>query len=234
MGIEIVEGKDLVSIDSFVYMRTTRGLVQVDVIYRRLDDDFLDPLVFRKDSMLGVPGLMDAYLRGNVALANAVGTGVADDKVTYAYVPDMIKYYLDEDAILPNVPTYLCWRDTDRSHVLENLQNLVVKAANESGGYGMLIGNQSTAKEREEFAQLIKSNPREYIAQPIISLSRHPTFCEEGIEGRHVDLRPFILYGEDVEIVPGGLTRVALKKGSLVVNSSQGGGSKDTWVLKDF
>ncbi len=234
MGIEIVEGKDLVSIDSFVYMRTTRGLVQVDVIYRRLDDDFLDPLVFRKDSMLGVPGLMDAYLRGNVALANAVGTGVADDKVTYAYVPDMIKYYLDEDAILPNVPTYLCWRDTDRSHVLENLQNLVVKAANESGGYGMLIGNQSTAKEREEFAQLIKSNPREYIAQPIISLSRHPTFCEEGIQGRHVDLRPFILYGEDVEIVPGGLTRVALKKGSLVVNSSQGGGSKDTWVLKDF
>ena len=234
MGIEIVEGKDLVSIDSFVYMRTTRGLVQVDVIYRRLDDDFLDPLVFRKDSMLGVPGLMDAYLRGNVALANAVGTGVADDKVTYAYVPDMIKYYLDEDAILSNVPTYLCWRDTDRSHVLENLQNLVVKAANESGGYGMLIGNQSTAKEREEFAQLIKSNPREYIAQPIISLSRHPTFCEEGIEGRHVDLRPFILYGEDVEIVPGGLTRVALKKGSLVVNSSQGGGSKDTWVLKDF
>ena len=234
MGIEIVEGKDLVSIDSFVYMRTTRGLVQVDVIYRRLDDDFLDPLVFRKDSMLGVPGLMDAYLRGNVALANAVGTGVADDKVTYAYVPDMIKYYLDEDAILPNVPTYLCWRDTDRSHVLENLQNLVVKAANESGGYGMLIGNQSTAKEREEFAQLIKSNPREYIAQPIISLSCHPTFCEEGIEGRHVDLRPFILYGEDVEIVPGGLTRVALKKGSLVVNSSQGGGSKDTWVLKDF
>jgi len=234
MGIEIVEGKDLVSIDSFVYMRTTRGLVQVDVIYRRLDDDFLDPLVFRKDSMLGVPGLMDAYLRGNVALANAVGTGVADDKVTYAYVPDMIKYYLDEDAILPNVPTYLCWRDTDRSHVLENLQNLVVKAANESGGYGMLIGNQSTAKEREEFGQLIKSNPREYIAQPIISLSRHPTFCEEGIQGRHVDLRPFILYGEDVEIVPGGLTRVALKKGSLVVNSSQGGGSKDTWVLKDF
>jgi len=234
MGIEIVEGKDLVSIDSFVYMRTTRGLVQVDVIYRRLDDDFLDPLVFRKDSMLGVPGLMDAYLRGNVALANAVGTGVADDKVTYTYVPDMIKYYLDEDAILPNVPTYLCWRDTDRSHVLENLQNLVVKAANESGGYGMLIGNQSTAKEREEFGQLIKSNPREYIAQPIISLSRHPTFCEEGIEGRHVDLRPFILYGEDVEIVPGGLTRVALKKGSLVVNSSQGGGSKDTWVLKDF
>ena len=184
--------------------------------------------------MLGVSGLMDAYLKGNVALANAVGTGVADDKVTYAYVPDMIKYYLDQDPILSNVPTYLCWRESDRAHVLENLENLVVKAANESGGYGMLIGNQSTAAEREEFARLIKTHPREYIAQPIISLSRHPTFCEEGIEGRHVDLRPFILYGEDVEIVPGGLTRVALKKGSLVVNSSQGGGSKDTWVLKDF
>jgi uncharacterized circularly permuted ATP-grasp superfamily protein len=234
MGIEIVEGKDLIAIDSCIYMRTTRGLVQVDVIYRRLDDDFLDPLVFRKDSMLGVSGLMDAYLKGNVALANAVGTGVADDKVTYAYVPDMIKYYLDQDPILANVPTYLCWRESDRAHVLENLENLVVKAANESGGYGMLIGNQSTAAEREEFARLIQTHPREYIAQPIISLSRHPTFCEEGIEGRHVDLRPFILYGEDVEIVPGGLTRVALKKGSLVVNSSQGGGSKDTWVLKDF
>lgn len=234
MGIEIVEGKDLITIDSCIYMRTTRGLVQVDVIYRRLDDDFLDPMVFRKESMLGVAGLMDAYLKGNVALANAVGTGVADDKVTYAYVPDMIKYYLDQEAILPNVPTYLCWRDTDRAHVLENLENLVVKAANESGGYGMLIGNQSTAKEREQFARLIQAHPREYIAQPIISLSRHPTFCPEGIAGRHVDLRPFILYGEDVEIVPGGLTRVALKKGSLVVNSSQGGGSKDTWVLREF
>ena len=234
MGIEIVEGKDLIAIDSCIYMRTTRGLVQVDVIYRRLDDDFLDPLVFREDSMLGVSGLMDAYLEGNVALANAVGTGVADDKVTYAYVPEMIKYYLDQDPILSNVPTYLCWRDSDRAHVLENLDKLVVKAANESGGYGMLIGNQSTAEERDEFARLIKAHPREYIAQPIISLSRHPTFCEEGIAGRHVDLRPFILYGEDVEIVPGGLTRVALKKGSLVVNSSQGGGSKDTWVLREF
>ena len=233
MGIEIVEGKDLIAIDSCIYMRTTQGLVQVDVIYRRLDDDFLDPLVFRKESMLGVPGLMDAYLKGNVALANAVGTGVADDKVTYAYVPEMIKYYLGQDPILPNVPTFLCWRETDRAHVLQNLENLVVKAANESGGYGMLIGNQSTAKQREEFARLIEAHPREYIAQPIISLSRHPTFCEEGIAGRHVDLRPFILYGEDVEIVPGGLTRVALKKGSLVVNSSQGGGSKDTWVLRD-
>ena len=234
MGIEIVEGKDLIAIDSCIYMRTTRGLVQVDVIYRRLDDDFLDPLIFRKESMLGVVGLMDAYLKGNVALANAVGTGVADDKVTYAYVPEMIKYYLNQDPILANVPTYLCWRDSDRAHVLQNLGNLVVKAANESGGYGMLIGNQSTKKEREEFARLIEAHPREYIAQPIVSLSRHPTFCEEGIAGRHIDLRPFILYGEDVEIVPGGLTRVALKKGSLVVNSSQGGGSKDTWVLKEF
>lgn len=234
MGIEIVEGKDLIAIDSCIYMRTTRGLVQVDVIYRRLDDDFLDPLMFRKESMLGVSGLMDAYLKGNVALANAVGTGVADDKVTYAYVPEMIKYYLNQDPILANVPTYLCWRDSERAHVLQNLENLVVKAANESGGYGMLIGNQSTKEEREEFARLIEAHPREYIAQPIVSLSRHPTFCEEGIAGRHVDLRPFILYGEDVEIIPGGLTRVALKKGSLVVNSSQGGGSKDTWVLKDF
>ncbi len=234
MGIEIVEGKDLISIDSCIYMRTTRGLVQVDVIYRRLDDDFLDPMVFRSESMLGVAGLMEAYLKGNVALANAVGTGVADDKVTYAYVPEMIKYYLDQEPILPNVPTYLCWKDCDRAYVLDNLENLVVKAANESGGYGMLIGNQSTAKEREEFTRLIKAYPREYIAQPIVSLSRHPTFCEEGIAGRHVDLRPFILYGEDVEIVPGGLTRVALKKGSLVVNSSQGGGSKDTWVLREF
>ena len=234
MGIEIVEGKDLIAIDSCIYMRTTRGLVQVDVIYRRLDDDFLDPLMFRKESMLGVSGLMDAYLKGNVALANAVGTGVADDKVTYAYVPEMIKYYLNQDPILANVPTYLCWRDSDRAHVLQNLENLVVKAANESGGYGMLIGNQSTKEEREKFARLIEAHPREYIAQPIVSLSRHPTFCEEGIAGRHVDLRPFILYGEDVEIIPGGLTRVALKKGSLVVNSSQGGGSKDTWVLKDF
>ena len=235
MGIEIVEGKDLIAIDSCIYMRTTKGLVQVDVIYRRLDDDFLDPLIFRKESMLGVVGLMDAYLKGNVALANAVGTGVADDKVTYAYVPEMIKYYLNQDPILANVPTYLCWRDSDRAHVLQNLGNLVVKAANESGGYGMLIGNQSTKEEREEFARLIEAHPREYIAQPIVSLSRHPTFfCEEGIAGRHIDLRPFILYGEDVEIVPGGLTRVALKKGSLVVNSSQGGGSKDTWVLKEF
>lgn len=232
MGIEIVEGRDLIAIDGYVYMRTTKGLVQVDVIYRRLDDDFLDPMVFREDSMLGVPGLMDAYLRGNVALANAVGTGVADDKVTYAYVPEMIRYYLDQDPILDNVPTYLGWKSNDRRFMLDNLESLVVKAANESGGYGMLMGPTSTQSERSEFAAKIEDNPRNYIAQPVVSLSRHPTICDgQVIEGRHVDLRPFILYGKSIEIIPGGLTRVALKKGSLVVNSSQGGGSKDTWVL---
>ncbi|MGB2186512.1 MAG: circularly permuted type 2 ATP-grasp protein [Akkermansiaceae bacterium] len=232
MGIEIVEGRDLIALDGYIFMRTTKGLVQVDVIYRRLDDDFLDPAVFREDSVLGVPGLMDAYLRGNVALANAVGTGVADDKVTYAYVPDMIRYYLDQDPILESVPTYLGWRDTDLDYILANLQSLVVKAANESGGYGMLMGPSSTSEERAHFADLIRHNPRNYIAQPVVSLSRHPTICDNHqIEGRHVDLRPFVLYGEDIEIIPGGLTRVALTKGSLVVNSSQGGGSKDTWVL---
>lgn len=232
MGIEIVEGRDLIALDGYIFMRTTKGLVQVDVIYRRLDDDFLDPAVFREDSVLGVPGLMDAYLRGNVALANAVGTGVADDKVTYAYVPDMIRYYLDQDPILESVPTYLGWRDTDLEYILANLQSLVVKAANESGGYGMLMGPSSTSEERAHFADLIRHNPRNYIAQPVVSLSRHPTICDNHqIEGRHVDLRPFVLYGEDIEIIPGGLTRVALTKGSLVVNSSQGGGSKDTWVL---
>lgn len=232
MGIEIVEGRDLVALDGYIFMRTTKGLVQVDVIYRRLDDDFLDPVAFREDSVLGVPGLMDAYLNGNVALANAVGAGVADDKVTYAYVPDMIKYYLDQDPILESVPTYLAWREEDRAYILENLKSLVVKSANESGGYGMLMGPTSTAKERREFKAMIESQPRDFIAQPVISLSRHPTICgKRSIEGRHVDLRPFILYGEDIEIIPGGLTRVALKRGSLVVNSSQGGGSKDTWVL---
>jgi uncharacterized circularly permuted ATP-grasp superfamily protein len=232
MGIEIVEGRDLIASDGFVYMRTTRGMVQVDVIYRRLDDDFLDPTVFRKDSTLGVPGIMEAYLRGNVALANAVGTGVADDKVTYAYVPEMIRYYLDQDPILDNVPTYLAWKPDDQKYILENLKDLVVKAANESGGYGMLMGPSSTEEERQEFAGRIRHAPRNYIAQPVVPLSRHPTVCDDlAIEGRHVDLRPFVLYGEDVEIIPGGLTRVALKKGSLVVNSSQGGGSKDTWVL---
>ena len=231
MGIEIVEGRDLIASDGYVYMRTTRGLVQVDVIYRRIDDDFLDPLAFRKDSLLGVPGIVEAYLKGNVVLANALGTGVADDKVTYAYVPDMIKYYLDQDPILENVPTYLAWREKDRKHILANLKTLVVKSANESGGYGMLMGPTSTQKEREEFAAKIEANPRDFVAQPVVSLSRHPTICDEGIEGRHVDLRPYVLYGEDIEIIPGGLTRVALNKGSLVVNSSQGGGSKDTWVL---
>ena len=232
MGIEIVEGRDLIVLNSCVFMRTTKGLVQVDVIYRRIDDDFLDPRVFRKDSMLGVPGLMEAYLRGNVALANAVGTGVADDKVTYAYVNDMIKYYLDQDPILDSVPTYMAWRDEDRKYILDNLDILVVKAANESGGYGMLMGPRSTAQQRSEFAAKIKRNPRNFIAQPVVSLSRHPTICADNqIEGRHVDLRPFVLYGDTIDIIPGGLTRVALNKGSLVVNSSQGGGSKDTWVL---
>lgn len=233
MGIEIVEGRDLITVDGFVYMRTTMGLVQVDVIYRRLDDDFLDPLMFREDSVLGVSGLMEAYLKGNVSLVNAVGTGVADDKVTYAYVPDIIKYYLDQDPILENVPTYLAWKEDDRKFMLDNLKNLVVKSANESGGYGMLMGPSSTKAEREEFAEKIRANPRDFIAQPVVSLSQHPTICNEmQVEGRHIDLRPFVLYGEKVEIVAGGLTRVALKKGSLVVNSSQGGGSKDTWVLR--
>jgi uncharacterized circularly permuted ATP-grasp superfamily protein len=232
MGIEIVEGRDLIVLNGYVFMRTTKGLVQVDVIYRRLDDDFLDPRMFRADSVLGVPGLMEAYLSGNVALANAVGTGVADDKVTYAYVPDMIKYYLDQDPILESVPTYLAWRDEDRKYILDNLEKLVVKAANESGGYGMLMGPSSTAAERAEFTTRINANPRNYIAQPVVALSRHPTICDDyAIEGRHIDLRPFILYGDKIEIIPGGLTRVALNKGSLIVNSSQGGGSKDTWVL---
>ena len=231
MGIQIVEGRDLIASDGYVYMRTTRGLVQVDVIYRRIDDDFLDPTVFRKDSLLGVRGIMEAYLKGNVVLANAVGTGVADDKVTYAYVPDMIKYYLGEDPILESVPTYLAWRDKDRDHMLKNLESLVIKSANESGGYGMLMGPTSTKAERETFAEKIKANPRDFVGQPVVSLSTHPTVCPNGIEGRHVDLRPYALYGEDIEIIPGGLTRVALNKGSLVVNSSQGGGSKDTWVL---
>ena len=231
MGVELVEGRDLVVHDGFVHMRTTSGLQKVDVIYRRIDDDFMDPLAFRPDSALGVPGLMDVYRAGRVALANAPGTGVADDKVVYAYVPKMIKYYLNEDAILPNVPTYLCWIDEDRQHVLKNLDKLVVKAANESGGYGMLVGPHASVAEREKFAELIKANPRNYIAQPTLGLSRVPVLVGDSIEGRHVDLRPYILYGKDIFVLPGGLTRVALKKGSLVVNSSQGGGSKDTWVL---
>jgi uncharacterized circularly permuted ATP-grasp superfamily protein len=231
LGVELVEGRDLVVQDSFVKMKTTRGLQHIDVIYRRIDDDFLDPTCFRADSMLGVPGIFEAYQKGHVTLVNAPGTGVADDKVIYAYVPRLIKYYTGEDAILPNVPTYICAEEKDRRHVLANLDKLVVKAANESGGYGMLVGPHASAKEREEFAGRIKAQPRNYIAQPTLSLSRVPVLMEGQAEGRHVDLRPYILFGKDVYVMPGGLTRVALRKGSLVVNSSQGGGSKDTWVL---
>ncbi len=232
MGIELVEGGDLVVADGYLQMRTTKGLKRVDVVYRRIDDNFLDPLAFNPDSLLGVPGLMEVYQQGRVALANAPGTGVADDKVIYAYVPEMIRYYLGEEPILNNVPTYLCWRESDRNYVLENLDKLVVKAANEAGGYGMLIGTTSTQEERAEFAQKIIAQPRNYIAQPTLSLSRVPTLIDGKIEGRHVDLRPYILHrGDEIYVHPGGLTRVALKKGSLVVNSSQGGGSKDTWVL---
>jgi uncharacterized circularly permuted ATP-grasp superfamily protein len=232
MGVQLVEGRDLVVADGYLQMRTTKGLQRVDVVYRRVDDNFLDPLAFRPDSLLGVPGLMEVYRQGKVALANAPGTGVADDKVVYAYVPDMIRYYLAEEPILANVPTYLCWRESDREYVLNNLEKLVVKSANEAGGYGMLIGTDSTASERENFAQKIIAQPRNYIAQPVLSLSRVPTLIDGNVEGRHVDLRPYILHrGDEVHVHPGGLTRVALKKGSLVVNSSQGGGSKDTWVL---
>jgi uncharacterized circularly permuted ATP-grasp superfamily protein len=231
MGVPLVEGRDLVVTASGVFMRTTKGLERVDVIYRRIDDDFLDPKAFRKDSLLGVPGLMAAYQAGRVALANAPGNGVADDKVIYSYVPDMIRYYDGADPILPNVPTYLCWRDADRQHVLANLDKLVVKSANEAGGYGMLVGPHSTREQQQEFAAKIEANPRNYIAQPTLALSRVPTIAEDRFEGRHVDLRPYVLYGKDIYVLPGGLTRVALRKGSLVVNSSQGGGSKDTWVL---
>jgi uncharacterized circularly permuted ATP-grasp superfamily protein len=231
MGIPIVEGRDLVVRDARVYMRTTSGLVPVDVIYRRIDDDFLDPTVFRPDSMLGVPGLVNAYRSGNVSLANSIGTGVADDKVIYCFVPKIIKYYLGEDPILPNVETFLASEPGDRTFILENLDKLVVKSANEAGGYGMLMGPWAPREEIESFREQILANPRNFIAQKPISLSRHPTWCGEGFEGRHVDLRPYILCGEKTTVSPGGLTRVALRKGSLVVNSSQGGGSKDTWVL---
>jgi uncharacterized circularly permuted ATP-grasp superfamily protein len=231
MGVQLVEGRDLVVDSGDVFMRTTKGMERVDVIYRRIDDDFLDPQAFRADSLLGVPGLMAAYQQGHVALANAPGNGVADDKVIYAYVPDMIRYYEGAEPILPNVPTYLCWRDGERAYVLEHLAELVVKAANESGGYGMLVGPHSTQAQREDFAARIQANPRNYIAQPTLALSRVPTIVDDHFEGRHVDLRPYVLYGKDIYVVPGGLTRVAMKKGSLVVNSSQGGGSKDTWVL---
>jgi len=233
MGVELVEGSDLVVMDGFVHMRTTRGFQRVDVIYRRIDDDFIDPKTFRADSVLGVPGLIDVYRKGRVALANAPGTGIADDKAVYAYLPQIVKYYLGEDMILPNVPTHICADDKEREYVLANLDKLVVKATNESGGYGMLVGPHSTKEQQAEFAELIRKNPRNYIAQPTLSLSRAPVLLEDHFEGRHIDLRPYILYGKDIYVVPGGLTRVALKKGSLVVNSSQGGGSKDTWVLSE-
>ena len=231
MGVELVEGQDLVVSDGFVHMLTTKGLKRVDVLYRRIDDDFIDPAVFRPDSLLGVRGLMDVYKAGNIAMANAPGTGIADDKVIYAYVPKIIKYYTGEDPILPNVPTYICRDDKDRKYVLDHLDELVVKAANESSGYSMLVGPHSTEAERAAFAEKIKSEPRNYMAQPTISLSRVPTMVGDRLEGRHVDLRPYVLFGRDIYVQPGGLTRVGLTRGSLGVNPSPGGGSKDTWVL---
>jgi uncharacterized circularly permuted ATP-grasp superfamily protein len=233
MGIPIVEGRDLVVQDMKVFMRTTGGLVPVDVIYRRIDDDFLDPAVFRADSMLGVPGLIAAYRAGNVALANSIGTGVADDKVIYAFIPKVIKYYLDQEPILQNVPTYLASEPADRKFILENTEKLVIKSANEAGGYGMLIGPASTKAEVDDFRAKVAANPRNFIAQDPVNLSRSPTWCGDRLEGRHIDLRPYVLCGKKTVVTPGGLTRVALRKGSLVVNSSQGGGSKDTWVLDD-
>jgi uncharacterized circularly permuted ATP-grasp superfamily protein len=231
MGIELIQGQDLFVADSKVYLKTTRGPRRVDVIYRRIDDDFLDPEVFRKDTSLGVPGLMRAWAAGKVALANAPGAGVADDKLVYTYVPDMIKYYLGEDAILPNVPSYRCGDGKQLEHVLGNLEQLVVKPVDGSGGYGMLMGPMSTKTERTRFAESLKADPRSFIAQPIVTLSTVPTLVSDRLEPRHVDLRPFILSGPQTAVTTGGLTRVALRKGSLVVNSSQGGGSKDTWIV---
>jgi len=233
MGVELVEGQDLFVKDNFVFMRTTQGPKRVDVIYRRLDDDFLDPTVFRKDSTLGCAGLIEAYKAGNVTLSNAIGTGVADDKSIYPYVPKMIEFYLGEKPILNNVPTYLCREKDDLAYVLDHLAELVVKEVHGAGGYGMLVGPAATKAEVEEFRAHLKANPGNYIAQPTLSLSTCPTFVESGIAPRHIDLRPFVLSGTSVQMVPGGLTRVALKEGSLVVNSSQGGGTKDTWVLED-
>lgn len=233
MGVDLVCGNDLVVQDKKVYARTTSGLVQVHVIYRRIDDDFLDPQVFRPDSCLGVPGLIDAYKAGNVALANAPGCGVADDKAIYTFVPQIIRYYLGEDAIIPNVPTFVCENPKQMQHVIDHIENMVVKATSESGGYGMLVGPKATKAECEAFKDKIRANPRNYIAQPMISLSRVPCIVDGGFEGRHVDLRPYIIQGKETYILPGGLTRVALKKGSIVVNSSQGGGCKDTWVIAE-
>ncbi len=233
MGAELVEGGDLfVDDDECVYMRTVDGPQRVDVIYRRIDDDFLDPECFREDSALGVPGIMNSWRKGKIGIANCPGSGVADDKVIYAFVPDMVRYYLNEAPLIDNVKTYLCMREADRDYVLENIEQLVVKPANESGGYGMLVGPHASKTEHAKFRKLIESNPRNYIAQPTLKLSTAPTLCEDGVEPRHIDLRPFILHGEDVWATPGGLTRVALKRGSLVVNSSQGGGSKDTWIVE--
>ena len=233
MGIELVEGADLLVEDDVCFMRTTRGLERVDVIYRRIDDDYLDPLAFRPESMLGVPGLYFAYRAGNVNLANAIGAGIADDKAVYIHVPEMIRFYLGEEPLLANVPTFDCRKPDDLAHVLGHLDELVVKAVHGSGGYGMLVGPHATTAQRAEFAALLKARPHDYIAQPTLALSTVPTFVEQGIAPRHVDLRPFVLYGERLRIVPGGLTRVALREGSLVVNSSQGGGTKDTWVLEN-
>ncbi len=232
MGVELVDYRDLVVVGDYLKMRTTTGFKTIDVLYRRIDDTFLDPLAFNPHSLIGIPGLFDVYKKGNIGLANAPGTGVADDKVVYAYVPHIIKYYLGEEALIPNVDTFLCGEPDSMKYVLENIEKLVVKEANEAGGYGMLIGPKADKAEHDKFRKLIQGNPRNYIAQPTISLSRSPCLVEDGLEGRHVDLRPYILYGNGIHVTPGGLTRVALKKGSLVVNSSQGGGSKDTWVLK--
>jgi uncharacterized circularly permuted ATP-grasp superfamily protein len=232
MGIPLVEGADLLVNNSKVYMKTTRGLTQVDVIYRRVDDEYLDPLIFRPDSILGIPGLIAAYRKGNVAIVNAVGNGVADDKAVYAYVPQMIKYYLNEEPILPNVPTYQMSDPEAREHVFANINNMVLKGTNQSGGYGMLMGNKASEKEIDAFRKKVDATPREFIAQPIIKLSTVPCFLDGKLQARHVDLRPYALCGPSgIEIVPGGLTRVALREGSLVVNSSQGGGSKDTWII---
>jgi uncharacterized circularly permuted ATP-grasp superfamily protein len=232
MGIELVEGQDLFVRDGFVYMRTTQGPQRVDVIYRRIDDDFLDPLVFRPDSVLGVPGLMSAYRAGRVTVANAIGTGIADDKSIYPYVPDMISFYLGEAPLLSNVPTRILRRKDDLAYTLAHLDELVVKEVHGSGGYGMLVGPTASEAEREDFRLRILASPEKYIAQPTLALSSCPTFVEQGVAPRHIDLRPFVLSGRDITIVPGGLTRVALRAGSLVVNSSQGGGTKDTWVLE--
>jgi uncharacterized circularly permuted ATP-grasp superfamily protein len=233
MGIELVEGRDLVVKNDVVYMKTTRGLRRVDVVYRRVDDEFLDPFCFREDSVLGVPGIVGAWRAGHVAIVNALGNGIADDKAIYPFVPDLIRYYLGEQPILDNVPTYLMTRPEEQALVLDNLEQMVVKEVSESGGYGMLMGPSSTPAMRAEFAKRIRANPRNYIAQPVVPLSRHVCYLDGELESRHIDLRPFVVYGDDIQVVPGGLTRVALTKGSLVVNSSQGGGSKDTWVLAE-